>query len=485
MITINIGPVTSHIEDVSPGTSQVIYENMSLKDPTAKYSDKFRKGLWDGFVHFYKPIRHSFPTGFLFMIKNILEDRRESYRIIQQQKRPERKYNWEYFHGNLRDCQKKAVEIGKKEGRGLLWLAVDAGKTRIAAKIIQELGLNALYLVHRQDLLAQVHNDLENHLGFSVGVVGAGITQPGIVTVASIQSLCVFYKELKKSTKAKGTKTKEAKEKNDRMRAIGDCLDSADVLILDECHLHSAEEWIKIVNHCNAYYRIGMSGTVTGMKSDPIRDMRLVGITGPVIQKITHRELVDMGYSTPIKCIVHKIISPFIPINDYFITVQAGIINYKQRNKLVADTAFADYKKGHTVLIFTQQIKHAEILRDIIRENYGVNPLFVHGGVPIKDRLTIKQAMIEEHERLVISTSVFKLGINIPSISSIVLAHEGESDKASMQAVGRGVRLWASKKEIIVHDFYDVGNKWLERHSKRRLRLWKREGTVEIIEPQI
>jgi superfamily II DNA or RNA helicase len=62
----------------------------------------------------------------------------------------------------------------------------------------------------------------------------------------------------------------------------------------------------------------------------------------------------------------------------------------------------------------------------------------------------------------------------------IIMAGGGKSNKQTVQRVGRALRKSEGKSKAMIIDFYDADNGMLERHSKARLKTYKKESEFEI-----
>lgn len=71
------------------------------------------------------------------------------------------------FKGRLLNEQQEAIEEMLKHDSGVLSATTAFGKTVIAAKIIAERKVNTLILVHRQQLLEQWNDRLEDFLNIN------------------------------------------------------------------------------------------------------------------------------------------------------------------------------------------------------------------------------------------------------------------------------------------------------------------------------
>jgi superfamily II DNA or RNA helicase len=81
-----------------------------------------------------------------------------------------------------------------------------------------------------------------------------------------------------------------------------------------------------------------------------------------------------------------------------------------------------------------------------------------------------------------IATPVFKEGINIPEIKTLILAGGGKSHIAIIQKIGRGLRKAEGKDRLIVYDFLDDCSKVTLKHSEQRYKLYRAEGFEVTLE---
>ena len=62
----------------------------------------------------------------------------------------------------------------------------------------------------------------------------------------------------------------------------------------------------------------------------------------------------------------------------------------------------------------------------------------------------------------------------------LIMASGGKAQTQTIQKIGRVLRITKDKREGIFYDFIDSGNKYLFKHSKQRLVLYKKEGYDDI-----
>jgi len=146
------------------------------------------------------------------------------------------------FDGQLRPVQEEAVEEVSDHDEGILCAPTAFGKTAVAAWLIAKRKVNALVLVHRQQLLDQWRERLAMFLNMSVasiGQIGGGkARRSGCVDVAVIQSL--YQKE-----------------------AVKDLVADYGQVIVDECHHISAFTFEQVMRQVKAKYVVGLTATPT------------------------------------------------------------------------------------------------------------------------------------------------------------------------------------------------------------------------------
>jgi superfamily II DNA or RNA helicase len=77
---------------------------------------------------------------------------------------------------------------------------------------------------------------------------------------------------------------------------------------------------------------------------------------------------------------------------------------------------------------------------------------------------------------VVIASTVWNEGLDIPNLESVVIAGAGKSTIAAIQRSGRGGRTTSSKKTYELWDLWDTGNWMLYRWSQARREAYEREA---------
>jgi superfamily II DNA or RNA helicase len=115
-------------------------------------------------------------------------------------------------------------------------------------------------------------------------------------------------------------------------------------------------------------------------------------------------------------------------------------------------------------------------LKDLL-ERSKVKVSFVHGTTEGKTRQQVKEALIKKKTKVVISTAVWREGIDIPSLDCVVNACGGKSEIMTIQAIGRGLRKTDEKGEVEIIDFLDP-YRYLAEHAIQRMNVYYREQWI-------
>jgi len=347
--------------------------------------------------------------------------------------------------------QKESVVVALREGTGCLNLATNAGKTEVMAAILKTLGKPGLVVVNRSALMSQTANRLQKRLGGPVGLLGSG-HRPGraAIVVATVQTL---YRRL-------------------RDPIVQGVLSRAEVLLVDEAHNISPISFFPVLSSCPARYRFGLSGTI----KEAAQRMAVEAYLGPIIKTVTNKELVEEGLSA------HPTIGMVDCLSRAPIALEFGelyrrfIVENVERNNLLVEAASRFFAKGLRTLILVVRIEHGWKLKALL-QGRGISCEWVYGDTPLP---VIEQA-IRRFEAgqlpVLIASTIFDQGMDIPSIGALICAGGWKAPSRILQRLGRALRRKPfGDNTVQVLDFYDLGNKLLERHSKSRQYVYSKQG---------
>jgi len=387
----------------------------------------------------------------------------------------------------LRDYQTVACTTALFHNfRGVIRSATGSGKTLIAAGICgMMLPRKSLVLIHGTQLVEQTYQAFCNYLGGDkVGVMRSGEIDPQEVTVASIDFLH-FYLQPKTPTTVKDTEVYEAKKK-----ALKDYLATVDMLVFDECHHGSSDTWLNIGKWSKAFYRVGLSGTP--LKQDLLSDMQMMSLVGPVIFDLNSKWLQEKGFLAQAKLLIKTL---------DFTTANNRALNYADARKKIlvennlrlvsiADDIVNSLKDpNNRILVLTgNSVDLAKGLgEEVTALSRGSNKgkpkhLVVTGQTSTKKTSSAFEQLRSGRVKCVITTKLADEGIDVPDVNHLMIVGGGKAYVATIQRIGRGLRKKENNQELLVVDYFTLGNRYLEKHDKQRLKIYNEENFFSEIE---
>ena len=349
----------------------------------------------------------------------------------------------------LRSYQREAVDAAIKKGRGILHEPTGAGKSEIAAGIIKSFPVYWTFIVHRSGLMYQTAERFREREIPGVGILGDGKSEIGDrVTVTTFQTMWAQ----KHTSEVKSLFVK------------------SQGLLVDESHVLPGPTLSQVAAAFDeARYRFGLSGTPLD-RSDQ-RSLITIGAIGPIIHRTRANVLIDAGVLAKPDIRMVRV-EQAIERPTYTGVYGEGVIRSTKRNSAIISCVKNATKP---CLVFVTNLKHGNILLNTVKST-GMSAFFVQGNVDELKRQELKDKLRNKQIDVVIASVVWQEGIDIPELSSVVIAGGGRSVIAALQRVGRGMRRAAGKDTFEVWDIADVGNRILERHSKARIAAYSREG---------
>jgi superfamily II DNA or RNA helicase len=133
---------------------------------------------------------------------------------------------------------------------------------------------------------------------------------------------------------------------------------------------------------------------------------------------------------------------------------------------MIVDTARELVATGHKVYIHVERIEHGEILAVMFDD-----VSFIHGATPKKERDETIARFAGTEVNCLVSTLLGE-GVDIPSMTAIIMAGGLKTQVGVVQKVGRALRKSPGKKEAVVVDFRDKGP-FLARHFQARMDVYR------------
>ena len=487
----------------------IVGEHLSWQDPNARFTEAYQnhvrraelleallhtrdeeqtrecqealqelKGLpmWDGMKTVLRRRKNegAFPSGLASEVHRILMSRSIRCTVNDNREWPVQtgeETEIEDLAGiDLRQEQLEAIRAALVARRGIIKSPPGTGKTEILIALVNAIGVTpVVWLIHDVTLLHQTADRFKERLpGLKIGIVGDELFEPGDVTICTVQTV-----------------HKRLQAKNETVKNL---LAEAQIVVCDEGHHAPADTWYNVLTECQAPFRFACSATPLD-RSDG-SNIRLIGATGPIVYELSHEEAADLGL----------LVSPDIkfidfdrgrdaaalgeaPPSDWKEAYDRFVMNNDDRNGVILDLVEQAVNADRRVLVFIRRIPHGHLLYKKIAGLFDSDRhvAFLYGGTSSE----LRRQAIEEFRkgiiRVIITSTIFDEGVDIPEIETVVLAGGGKSDIKTIQRIGRGVRTSEGKKDVEVYDFVDRATRLLQNHYRQRRRTCEKEFGKESV----
>lgn len=473
-----------------PGIESEIVDFFTFIEPNAKYTPKFKAGLWDGKIRLANPTRKTLYVGLIEYLEDFAKKNNYKINYVNQIKKCD-DIPFDHIQNYVdslnihskgkaiqpRDYQFNTIHEALIRYRLIAQSPTSSGKSLALYALIRyhlEHNRQILLIVPRSSLVAQMFTDFEDYSSANGWNVDRYVHQlysgqPKEVTKPVLLST---WQSLFKLPKSWFDKQK------------------FDVVIVDEAHTAAATSLTSILEKLpNTKYRLGTTGTVSNTKTNLLV---LTGLFGPVYKAISTKQLMDRNQVSQLKIKqlmlnytdeYRKVISKL----DYQKEIDFLVSN-TERNKFIVNLALAT--TGNTLILSQYIEKHLDILHEML-QNKAVNRkvFYIHGKVDVAEREEIRQILEQESNAIVCASfGTMSTGVNAPSIENIIFASPSKSSIRVLQSVGRGLRLKEGKDFCTL---FDIGDNlsWKSkfnhtmRHAVERYKIYCQEQfNVKITE---
>ena len=333
------------------------------------------------------------------------------------------------------------------------------GKTRLFASIIKDIQtlsvrkkerMGVLVLVHRSELIEQIHETLSFKYGIAHGIIKAGFDEDKRmpVQVASVQSL----------TRRLDT----WKEK------------SFSYIVIDEAHHAMAKTYRKI---CDLYPKakiLGVTATPYRLSGESFRDL-----FGKLIVSQGVSKFIEQGYLSPydyysikpnssMQQVIDNI-AEFGADGDYS---EAALMDACDKDHIRAELvkAYKEYANGKKGIIYTINRAHNEHVCNEFKK-IGLRAVAIDGKTPAEKRKRYVSEFRAGIIDIICNVNIFSEGFDCPDIEFIQLARPTLSLALYLQQVGRALRLHSKKSSAVIIDNVGLYNRFGLPSANRQ---WKR-----------
>jgi len=138
--------------------------------------------------------------------------------------------------------------------------------------------------------------------------------------------------------------------------------------------------------------------------------------------------------------------------------------------------------KGYQTLVLFNSLKHGKILYELFQGNMSC--ALLDGSNDKDERDQVKNDLMNHKIDCVLASRIFDIGVDIPSLSGLVVGCGGKSTVKALQRVGRVIRKYKTKKHAVIVDFLDQTH-FLKEHSKIRCKIYKSEKGFDVSWPKL
>jgi len=344
---------------------------------------------------------------------------------------------------------------------GVLKIATGGGKTELAVAMYEAQPVPTVFVVHRKHLMSQAIDRFAKY-GITAGQVGDSVFDPDPtgITVATIQTLHNILKE------------GDLNKVNTFIKA--------QQIFFDEAHLCASKvdkgnQFIMLSRQFrHAFFRWGL--TATPFMKDEYSNQLLMGATGGLLCDISNDLLITKGHLTPPRVKIIKMEKVKGPTSWPDVYDSAIVLNRVRNLRIIEELAACP----KPAFVMCTRLSHARVLHNLAKEKGISLPAIQQGATKNKDRKKVLDDLQSGKEKLIIATTIYDEGVDLPDLRTLILAGGGKSTVAQLQRIGRGLRKAAGKHEVLVIDFDDTSGATMKRHSAARRKVWEQEGfTIE------
>jgi hypothetical protein len=317
----------------------------------------------------------------------------------------------------LRDYQRECLNtiLNKGPGGYLIQLATGLGKTVIFTELSKYIKGKILILSHRTELVYQPMK----YLNCSKAIeLGENYSNGEKVVISTIQTFCRRYEKFGKR--------------------------HFEIIIIDEAHHSAAQRYREIIEHFQPNKLLGF--TATPNRADNIR---LDNIFDEIIFERSVKWGILNNYLSNIHCksvnIGYSLKNVRLKMGDYQEKLLNAAVNIDKANSAIAETYFK-YSKGQTI-IFCVSIAHCYNIQKLIPGSKVID-----SKTSKEDRKQLIDDFTNKKFRCLINCLIFTEGTDLPLIETIIIARPTKSITLYTQMVGRGLRLYTGKKELLLID---------------------------------
>jgi superfamily II DNA or RNA helicase len=338
-----------------------------------------------------------------------------------------------------------ALKIARDSGKdkGLVVLATGLGKTYLSAFDVKKLNAKSmLFIVHIDFILKQAKNSFEKVMPEKSDLMG-------------------FYTGKQKDISGKKFIFTTIQTINKEKNLANFTKDFFDYIIIDESHHTAAESYRKIVNYFQPKFLLGLTATPERMDKKDILEF----FDDNLIFEMDQVEAIRQGYLVKLnyKGYLDNVDYTDIYYNGFKYDVNDlnKFLMIEKRDQAVIEK-FKELAINKKTIGFCASIEHADWTAEKFRKA-GFDAVSIHSKInndntdgTYQYAADVISAFDKNTHQIAFVVDMLNEGIDIPDVECLLMLRPTESNTILTQQIGRGLRIFNNKKEILVLDF--IGN---------------------------
>ena len=380
-----------------------------------------------------------------------------------------------------RNYQEEIVTACLSNRKGIVRACTGSGKTFVTGLITAKLNKPTIIYVIGLDLLQQFHSLFSSLFDEPIGFIGNGVCDIHRINIASIWTISSALKVKNAILPDEDYDDKEKTPTQIQSGNIINMLAKTKVHIFDESHVVTTDTIKAIYGKIDPEYIYGFSGTPY---RDDGSDLLINGVLGEQIINVPASRLITDGYLAQPLIKFVRVPKTYIGTgtSSYQTVYKEYVTENDFRNRLIIENTKALLTKGYQVLVLFKHLQHGRNLSDMF-DIESIPHEYLSGSDPLEERIAVKDRLSKHESNLVLASSILDLGVDIPSLSALVLAGSGKSSIRTLQRIGRIIRKYPGKQHAAVVDFYD-DVRYLKKHTKKRYQIYKSEEGFKLLIPK-
>lgn len=327
---------------------------------------------------------------------------------------------------NLQDLRRSGSH------KGLVISATGTGKTYLSAFDVRNLAPNRmLFIVHREQILQKSMSDYQRIIGGKDDDYGI---LSGTSRVVDAKYLFATIQTISKSSFLTSFDPK-----------------AFDYILIDEVHKAGADSYLRVINHFQPKFLLGM--TATPERTDDFNIYELFDYN--IAYEIRLQEALEEDMLCPFHYFgVTDFVHNGQIIDDT--TMLSQLVTNERVSYLIEKIEYYGHSgKSVKGLIFCSRKEEALQLSDMLNER-GYRTVALTGSDIQEARIQCVADLESGKLDYILTVDIFNEGIDIPCINQVVMLRQTQSSIVFVQQLGRGLRKHSEKEFVTIIDF--IGN---------------------------